>query len=159
VDTLNSELGAGEQDKRCVLTWENAGGRRWNTLRAGSLPIGVTWTYEGGYMVSASDRGSAERAIATRYGGTALVWTSAFQNQLPASAGIHPSAFAWVNTKGALGIFSTLTQNPAAASLLAERDPVLVVFDGKLEQIHAASRARLSGTIMDAMLLGSLSGR
>jgi hypothetical protein len=41
--------------------------------------------------------------------------------------------------------------------VLAEQDPVLVVFDGKPEQIHAASRTRLSGAIIDLMLLESLS--
>jgi hypothetical protein len=129
----------------------------WNTMKAGSLPLVVTWTYDGGYMVAASDRATAERAIATRNGGSALIWSPAFQRQLPASSGIHPSAFAWLNTKGALGIFSALSQSQAVAGLLAERDPVLVVFDRKPEQIHAASRMRLSGAIIDAMLLESLS--
>jgi hypothetical protein len=32
-----------------------------------------------------------------------------------------------------------------------------VVFDGTAERIHAASRTRLSGLIMDVMLLESLS--
>ena len=105
----------------------------------------MTWTYDGGYMVAASDRATAERAIATRNGGSALVWSPEFQAQLPASAGIHPSAFAWLNTKGALGMFSALAPSPALTELLAERDPVLVVFDGKPDQIHAASRTRLSG--------------
>ena len=41
--------------------------------------------------------------------------------------------------------------------MLAEHDPVLVVFDGKPEQIHVASRTRLSGAIIDAMMLESLS--
>lgn len=157
VNTVNAELPPGEQTKRCVLTRESAGGRWWSTLRVGGLPFGVTWTYEGGYLVLASDRGNAERAIATRNGGAALVWTQRFQQQLPASAGLHPSAFVWLNTNGALGIFSAFTQNPAAANLLSGRDPVLVVFDGKPEEIHAASRARLSGAIMDVMLLENLS--
>jgi hypothetical protein len=157
VDTFNAELAPTEQDKRSVLAQESAGGRIWNTITAGGLPFGLTWTYDGGYMVVASDRATAERAITTRNGGSALVWSPAFQGQLPASAGIHPSAFAWLNTKGALGIFSTLSQNQAVTKLLAERDPVLVVFDGKPEQIHGASRTRLSGVVMDAMLLGSLS--
>ena len=117
----------------------------------------MTWTYDGGYLVAASDRATAERAIATRNGGSALVWSSAFQAQLPASAGIHPSAFVWLNTKGALGIFSALSPSQAVSGLLAERDPVLVVFDGKPEQIHVASRTRLSGAIIDAMMLESLS--
>jgi hypothetical protein len=157
VDRFNAELAPGEQDKRCVLAQESAAGRIWNTLNAGGLPFGVTWTYDGGYMVLASDRGTAERAITTRNGGSALVWSPAFQSQLPAAAGIHPSAFAWVNTKGALGVFSALSQNQAVTKLLAERDPVLVAFDGKPDQIHAASRTRLSGVILDAMVLGSLS--
>jgi hypothetical protein len=61
-----------------------------------------------------------------------------------------------VNTKGALGILSALSSNPAIAKLATERDPILVVFDGTPEQIHAASRTRISGLIMDAMLIESL---
>ena len=54
-------------------------------------------------------------------------------------------------------MFSALSPSPAVTKLLAERDPVLVVFDGKPDQIHAASRTRLSGVILDAMMLESLS--
>ena len=156
VDTFNAELPPGEQDKRCTIAQESAGGRMWTTLKVGGFPFGVTWTYDGGYLVAASDRGTAERAIATRNGGSALVWSAAFQGQLPASAGIHPAAFVWLNTKGALGLFSALSPSQAVNGLLAEHDPVLVVFDGKPEQIHVASRTRLSGAIIDAMMLESL---
>jgi len=156
VDTFNAELPAAEQDKRCTVTQESAGGRTWTTLKVGGFPFGVTWTYDGGYFVAASDRGTAERSIATRNGGSALVWSAAFQGQLPASAGMHPSGFAWLNTKGALGIFSALSPNQAPSGLLAEHDPVLVVFDGKPDRIHVASRTRLSGAILDAMMLESL---
>jgi hypothetical protein len=156
VDTINAQLSAADQDKRCTLTQEAAGGRMWTTLKAGSLPIGVTWTYDGGYLVAGSDRATAERAIATRNGGSALVWSSAFQAQLPASAGLHPSAFAWLNTKGALGLFSALSPSQALSGLLAGQDPVLVVFDGKPEQIHVASRTRLSGAVIDVMMLEGL---
>jgi hypothetical protein len=155
VDVINAELPPDQQ--RSILGEESANGRTWKTLKLGSLPFGITWTYDGSYLVAASDRATAERAIAARSGGSALIWSPAFQGQLPASAGIHPAAFAWLNTKGALGIFSALSPNPAVTKLLAERDPVLVVFDGKPEQIHAASRTRLSGVIIDAMLLESLS--
>ena len=107
VDTANAELRADGQQKRLVLGQESAGGRTWTTVKAEGLPFGVTWTYDGGYLVAASDRATAERAIATRNGGAALIWSPAFQQQLPASAGIHPSAFAWLNTKGALGWLSS----------------------------------------------------
>jgi ferric-dicitrate binding protein FerR (iron transport regulator) len=157
VDTFNAELTADEQDKRIELGQENAAGRVWSTMKPGGLPFGVTWTYDRGYMVAASDRASAERAIATRNGGSQLVWSPEFLGQIPSSAGIHPSAFAWLNTKGAFGFFSALAQSPALTELLAGRDPVLVVFDGTAERIHAASRARLSGLIMEVMLLENLS--
>jgi hypothetical protein len=156
VDTFNAELAPEDQNKRIVLGQENAGGRVWSTIKPAGFPFGLTWTYDGGYMVAASDRAAAERAIATRNSNSSLVWSAAFQNQLPASAELHPSAFAWANTKGALGIVSTLAPNTALTKLLAERDPVLVVFDGTAERIHAASRTRLSGVIMDVMLLESL---
>jgi hypothetical protein len=110
VDAFNAELGPDEQDKRIVFEQEGAGGRVWSTMKAGGLPFGVTWTYDRGYMVAASDRASAERAIATRNGGSQLVWSPAFLAQLPSSAGLHPSAFAWLNAKGAFGVFSALAR-------------------------------------------------
>jgi hypothetical protein len=155
-DAFNAELGPDEQAKRIVFERESAGGRTWNRMKPGGLPLGIVWTYDRGYMVAASDRGVGERAIATRNGGSPLVWSPAFLGQLPSSAGLHPSAFAWLNAKGALGIVSGLTSSPALAKLLAGRDPILVVFDGTPEQIRAASRTRISGLIMDAMLIESL---
>ena len=157
VDTFNAELAPEEQGNRIVFGQETAGGRVWSTMKPASFPLGVTWTYDGGYLVAASDRAAAERAIATRNGGAQLVWSPGFLGQLPSSAGLHPAAFAWLNPKGALGIISALAPNPALKELLAGRDPVLVVFDGTAEQIHAASRTRLSGLMMDVMLLESAS--
>jgi ferric-dicitrate binding protein FerR (iron transport regulator) len=156
VDAFNAELGPDEQEKRLVFSQESAGGRTWNTIKPGGLPVGLTWTYDQGYMVAASDRASAERAIATRNGGSPLVWSPDFLGQLPSSAGLHPSAFAWLNTKGALGLLSAVTSNPAVTEILSGRDPILVVFDGSPEQIHAASRTRISGLIMDMMMVESL---
>jgi ferric-dicitrate binding protein FerR (iron transport regulator) len=157
VDVFNAELAPEDQNKRIVLGEESAGGRVWGTMKAGDLPFGVTWTYDRGYMIAASDRGSAERAIATRNGGSQLVWSAAFLERLPSSAGLHPSAFAWLNTKGALGLVSTMPVSQALKDLLAARDPALIVFDGAAEQIHAASRTRVTGLILDVMLLESLS--
>jgi hypothetical protein len=156
-DAFNAELAPDEQDKRIVIGQENAGGRIWGTLKAGTLPFGVTWTYDRGYMVAASDRASAERAIATRNGGSQLVWSPEFLSQLPSSAGMHPSAFVWLNAKGALGLVAAMAQSPTLNELLSGRDPVLVVVDGTAEQIHAASRTRITGLIMNVMLLERLS--
>jgi hypothetical protein len=156
VDAFNAELGPDEQGKRIVIAQETAGGRTWSTMKPGGLPLSITWTYDRGYMVVASDRAVAERAIATRNGGSQLVWSPEFLGQLPSSAGLHPSAFAWLNTKGALGIVSTLAPSPALGELVAGRDPILVVFDGTPEQIHAASRTRITGLILDLMLIERL---
>ena len=158
VDMVNAELGPDEQGKRVVMTQEVANGRTWNTMQPGGLPLGVTWTYDRGYLVAGSDRAVAERAIATRSGGGQLVWSPEFLGQLPSSAGLHPAAFAWVNTKGALGLLSMVSPKSAVGELLAGRDPLLVVVDGTPERIHAASRTRISGLIMDAMLLQGLGG-
>jgi FecR protein len=158
VDRFNAELGPDQQDKRMVFAQETTGGRVWNTIKGGSLPFGVTWTYDRGYMVAASERATAERTIATRNGGSPLVWSRTFLDHLPASAGIHPSAFLWLNTRGALGTFSALSPSPTLSKLLAERDPILVVVDGKPEEIHAASRTRLSGLMLDVMLFERLNG-
>jgi hypothetical protein len=156
VTAFNAELGPDEQSTRIVFGQESAGGRTWSTVKPGGLPLSIIWTYDRGYMVAASDRGVAERAIATRNGGSPLVWSPEFLGQLPSSAGLHPSAFAWLNAKGALGMLSALAPSPALGELVAGRDPILVVFDGTPEQIHAASRTRISGMIMDVMLIESL---
>jgi hypothetical protein len=158
VETFNAEIGSDKAGERIVFKQEWAGGRPWNTLTPGGLPIGITWTYDQGYMVAASDRAVAERAIATRSGGTPLVWSPGFLSQLPSSAGLHPSAFAWLNTKGALGVLSGVAPSPALAKLVAGRDPILAVFNGTPEQIHAGSRTRIFGLIIDAMLIEGLGG-
>jgi hypothetical protein len=156
VEAFNAELEADEQGERITLTQESVNGRTWNTLKPAALPLGVTWTYDAGYMVAASDRAVAERAIATRNGGSQLVWSPDFLDQLPASAGLHPSAFAWLNTRGAFAMLAPLVSNPTLSTLMTGRDPILVVFDGSAEQIRAASRTRISGLIMDLMLVESL---
>jgi hypothetical protein len=156
VEAFNAELEPDEQGKRIVFEQESAGGRTWSRLKLGGLPLGTSWTYDRGYMVAASDRAVAERAIATRNGGSPLVWSPEFLGQLPSSAGLHPSGFAWLNTKGALGVLAVLAPNPALGELVAARDPILVVFDGTPERIHAASRTRVSGLILDLMLIESL---
>jgi hypothetical protein len=153
VATFNAELGPDDQGKRIGLEQASAGERTWNTIKPGGVPLSITWTYDRGYLVAASDRGTAERAIATRNGGFPLVWSPEFVAQLPWSAGLHPSAFAWLNPKGAVGMLAALSTNPAIKELVTGRDPILVVFDGTPEQIHAASRTRISGLIMDVMLL------
>jgi hypothetical protein len=156
IDAFNAELGPDQQAKRIVLEQESANGRTWSTIRPTDLPISVTWTYDRGYMVAASDRGGAERAIATANGGTPLVWSPDFLGQLPSSAGLHPSAFGWLNAKGALGMLSAMPLSPALRELVAARDPILVMFDGTPEQIHASSRTRVSGLVLDVMLLEHL---
>lgn len=156
VETFNTGLGPDEQFKRIVFEQEIAGGRTWSRMRTEGLPLGIIWTYDAGYMVAGADRAVAERAIATRNGGFPLVWSSDFLRQLPSSAGLYPSAFAWLNTRGAGAMLSPLAPSPALGELMARRDPILVVFDGAAGQIRAASHTHISGLIMDLMLIDSL---
>ena len=156
VETFNTGLGPDEQFKRIVFEQEIAGGRTWSRMRTEGLPLGIIWTYDAGYMVAGADRAVAERALATRNGGFPLVWSSDFLRQLPSSAGLYPSAFAWLNTRGAGAMLSPLAPSPALGELMARRDPILVVFDGSAGQIRAASRTHISGLIMDLMLIDSL---
>ena len=158
VESFNAELGPDEQAKRIVIAQETAGGRTWTTLKPGELPVSITWTYDAGYMVAGSDRAVAERAIATRISGSQLVWSTDFLTQLPSSAGLHPSAFAWLNPKGtAFAMLAELAPSPAVGELIAGRESILVVFNGSAEQIHAGSRTRITGLIMDLMLIENLS--
>jgi hypothetical protein len=157
VEVCNANAPAEDPSQGCVLTQETANGLVWSTLKSGSLPVGMTWTSYGGYLVAASDRATGERAIATRNAGSALVWSSAFQTQLPASVGLHPSAFMWLNAKGVLDFVSALAPDSPLTTLLARREPTLVVFDGMTDRIRVASRTRLSAVMVDAMLLGGLS--
>jgi hypothetical protein len=156
IDKANSELGP--EDKAITIVQETVEGRDWTTLQSGVEMLSVTWTYDNGYLVAASDRGAALRAIATRNGGAALVWSAALNRQLPSSAGLHPSAFVWLNTMGALQGLESLVTDPTLQTLIASRDPIMVVFGGTTEQIRAASRTGITGLIIDMMMLESVSG-
>ena len=47
---------------------------------------------------------------------------------------------------------ASLFNSPALKSLMGTRTPTLVVLDGETEQIHAASRTRLTSLVLDFML-------
>ena len=59
---------------------------------------------------------------------------------------------------GALEGLESLVTDPTLQTLIASRDPIMVVFSGTTEQIHAASRTGLTGLIIDIMMLESVSG-
>ena len=139
-----------------TIEQETANGRTWMSMKSASAPLTIVWTYDRGYLVAGSDRAVVLRAIATRNGGSPLVWSQEFQRQLSGSAGLHPSGFAWLNTKGAFQSYAALVPNPTIRNLITGRDPILVVFSATEEQIRAVSRTKLSGLIMDMMLLQGL---
>ncbi|MBN1570044.1 MAG: FecR domain-containing protein [Acidobacteria bacterium] len=157
VDVANAELARQGKTEQLILSRETIDGRTWTTLKPPKVPASITWTYDEGYIVAGSDRGVVLKALTTRHGGSPLIYSAAFQQQLSPGAGLHPSGFAWLNTKGALQGLANMATNPAIRNLIAERDPILVTFSATTEQIRAASRTRLSGLIMDIMLLQGLS--
>ncbi|MEJ2245812.1 MAG: FecR family protein [Acidobacteriota bacterium] len=157
VEVCNLKLEGAGQARRIHYSQDTIDGRTWTTIQPDWVPMSVTWTYDEGFMVASSDRATALRAITTRNGGMPLIWSSPFQQQLPVSAGLHPSGFAWLNTKGALQNLANLVSNTTIRELITERDPILVAFDAESEQIRAVSRTRLSSVLMDMMLLQGVS--
>lgn len=152
-EIVNAQLAAAGSKQQLIVSEETAQGRKWSTIRSTAVPVEITWTYDEGYIVAGSDRGVVLRAIATRHGGSPLVWSQAFQQQLPASAGLHPSGFGWLNTGGAFRGLEGLASNTGLQRLLVERDPVLVVFDANAEQIRAVSRTPVTSLLMNTILL------
>jgi hypothetical protein len=152
----NAEMERSGQAARIRLEQEVIEGRAWNVMSVPPSPLSVTWTCDHAYLVAGPDRGTVTRAIGIRSGGSPLVWSPSFQQQLPASAGLHPSGFAWLNTQGALQKLASLMPYPSVQKLIAERDPILLVFSGATEQIRAVSRTRISGLLMDLVLLQGL---
>ena len=156
-DQYNAHLAEGGQTPQISILHETLDGRTWTTMDlATTPPVSITWTYDSGYLVAGSSRAAVARALSTRNGGSSLVWSSAFQQQLPSSAGLHPSGFAWLNTKGAFEGLGSLVSNPLIQKLVAERDPILVALSGTTEQIRAFSRTRLSGMVVNMMLMQGL---
>jgi hypothetical protein len=154
VDGVNTKAALNGSGEYLTLEETVSDGRAWRSLKSSEKPFAITWTYDRGYIVAASDRGAALRALAAKNGGGALVWSSEFQRQMAVSAGINPSAFVWVNTRGTLsGLAGLLPSNQALGQLLAQKDPALAVFTVAPDRIHAASRAPISGLIMDLMLM------
>jgi hypothetical protein len=157
VDEINTQAAQNGRGERLIFEETRIDGRAWHSLKSSERPFAATWTYDRGYIVAASDRGAALRALSAKNGGGALVWSSEFQRQMAVSAGINPSAFVWVNTRGMLsGLAGLFNTNPAIGRLLAQRDPALAVFTATPERIHAASRAGISGLVMDIMLMQSV---
>lgn len=148
VDVFNRQ--PENQKRRLTLEQETANGRVWNTLKS-ATNVSLTWTYDRGYLVAGADRALAARAIATREGGFPLIWSASFRRLLPPSTPLHPSGFAWLNTRGALQGLAALVPNAPINKLVSDRDALLVVINGKQEQIHAASRTRLTSLALDLM--------
>jgi hypothetical protein len=153
---INAGLESEGKTERLLISQEVVDGQTWTTMKLAQQPFGITWTYDRGYLVAAADRGIAARAIATRAGGSPLPWSPAFQQQLPPSAGLHPSGFAWLNTKGAFQGLAALIPNPIIQKLAAGRDPILVAFSGMTEQIRVVSRTRLSGMVINLLMMQGL---
>ncbi len=154
VDAINAGRAKEGKTVAIEIQTENIDGRTWKTMRSSvSSSNFFAWTYDRGYMVAGSDRDAASRALATRDGGSPLIFSDAFQRLLPSMAGLHPSGFLWLNAKGALNGLPIPIQNPAVQKLIAEGEPILATFSGSTEQIRVASRTRISGMIMNLMLL------
>ncbi len=154
VDAYNAQLQqSGSDGPQLTYALETVNGVSWRSIAASDGNAVLHWTYDRGYLIASMDRGLAARAIAVRESGSPLIHTSEFQQRFPPTSGLHHSGFFWFNTNGVVADLASMADSPALQSLLNSRDPLLVVFDGEAERIHAASRSRLSGVLLDAALM------
>ncbi|MFN3323718.1 MAG: FecR domain-containing protein [Bryobacteraceae bacterium] len=148
----------GDNGPGLELTQESAVGRVWTTLKSRHSPFALHWTHDRGYLILGPDRGVATRAIATRDGGFPLIRSTRFRERIPVSKTLHNSGFLWLNANNALADFAAASQSTAVRSLLGEREPMLVLLNGRTEQIHAASRSRVTGILLDLFLVAGNGG-
>jgi hypothetical protein len=153
-DFMNAEIAKTGKAERIVIQTEALNGRVWTTMKAPESPSDIVWTFDRGYMIAGSDRGAATRAIETRNGGSPLVYSTDFQQQLPSMTGNHPSGFLWLDAKGALQSLPIPVPIPAIQKIIAEGNPILATLSGTREQISVFSRTRISGAIMNMLLIG-----
>jgi hypothetical protein len=104
------------------------------------------------------DRAVATRAIAVRDAGASLIHSVLFQERYPVTMNLHSSGFFWLNTNGALSDLASLVDSQALQNLAGSREPALIVVNGEMERIHAASRTRLTSLVLDLMLVHGVDG-
>ncbi len=166
VERFNDRANEYQSEQSLIFAQEIVNGRSWRSIKlAGTSrdpveealrPVEIHWTYDRGYLVGSIDRALAMQAIAVRESGSALVHSDDFERSFPAMSTLHHSGFFWFNTRGVASDLASLVTSPALKSLLGSREPVLVVFDGEPERIHAASRTRLTSVLLDAVLLSGV---
>jgi hypothetical protein len=158
VNAFNRHLPAEQSDRALTQTQETVNGRTWNSLQSAGSLLKLYWTYDRGYLVASMDRAVAARAIAVRDSGSSLVRSAQFQERYPVTASLHSSGFFWFNTNGVLSDLASYVNSEALQRLVGSRDPVLIVVEGEMERIHAASRTRLTSLILDLMLVHGAGG-
>lgn len=155
VEAFNRE----SPNNKLILATETSGGRTWTTLRASSVTAtALQMTYDRGYLLMGTDRATLVRAIQTRAGGFPLVRSAKFRNQLPTGAGVHQSAFLWINTSESVRTMLSSVVTGQLAALLQSREPVLVLINGETERIGATSRNRITSLVFDMLLAGLTQG-
>jgi hypothetical protein len=150
VDAYNTKVAPEDAGRRLTFAQETVNGRSWTSVTGASGSL--SWTYDRGYLIAATDRALATRAIAVRDSGSSVIRSAGFQQRFPVTSSIHHSGFVWFNVNGAVEELASLVESPALNNLLGSREPVLIVIEGEPEQIHTASRTRLTSVILDLML-------
>lgn len=154
VDVFNEWLPPEKADHTLLHTSEIVDGRTWNSISTGLSPVTLYWTYDRGYLVAATERGLADRAISIRDSGMELIHSSEFKQRLPVSTGLHNSGLFWFNNNGMVSEMASVVQNPVLSELIDSTEPSLVMVNVEMEQIRIASRtrARLSGLFLRTLL-------
>ena len=152
ITRINDAAAASGEDSRLMFGTETINGRVWKSLRAGSDPLTLYWTYDRGYLVASTDQGLAARAISVRDSGGSLVRSSTFQRQFPRDGGVHNSGFFWLNTASVADELAALAVFVDLQPLALSREPVLIVLTGESDQVRWSSRTRFTSVLLELML-------
>ena len=154
VQTINDheQASGAEPGELLDYTEESVNGRAWKVLSTGTSGAqAITWTYDRGYAIVATDRATALRAIATRDAAGSLVRTARFQQQFPSGTDVHNSGFLWIDMARVAEVMAAIGQQPAM--IPGSDEPVLVVITGENDRIRWASRTRFTSLLFDMMML------
>jgi hypothetical protein len=130
-----------------VLEREDAGGRTFYTIRAGSSVAEVHYMYVDGYLVAAPSRALLERAIQNRESGYVLASSQTFRDLLPQDGRVNFSALVYQNVGPLLkpiaqqmsGAQMTPDQRASIAALENQMAPSLAYAYGEQDRIIVAT--------------------
>lgn len=140
---------------------ETVAGRTWYSIKAGSLPVELNFTFANGYLIGASKREGITKAIQNRQTAFGLARSQRFRSLLPLDSQVNMSAVVYYNLGNSLkGIVDqmktslTLTdaQKKAMDQMAGNQNPVLICAYADTQKLTVASTSGFFGFGFDQFL-------